>query len=590
MVVTSSRQHALDLYQAIRTYVAEPGHADLGVLVAFSGQLKDDAGLEFTEAQLNGFPESRLPEMFGYTKVDDPQAAARGQDEYRLLVAAEKYQTGFDQPLLCAMYVDKPLTGVTAVQTLSRLNRIHPLKAQDDVHILDFVNQATDIPTAFEDWFETTITEPSDPNLLYDKQRQVMDYGLLAASEMEAFIRVLATDDQRDGFRSALQNFVRAYSLIAQIVDWGDPDLERLYQYGRVLLIRLPGRPSASVDIGDADLSHFRLEATSAWTGRWRSSCSAALGIGPGRPGQPRGRRDLRCTGPRPQAFPARDPHHRPTGAPRHAGRLRHRRGDRSRREHAAVARHAAVAWLDPGSRARPGGLHRSAAEPGLGGAIAAQIAAVLADVHRVDIVHRDIKPANVMLVDGGLVKVLDFGIAILRGAGALPRLTQVDRTVGTPAYMSPEQGIGQVVTAASDVYSLGCLLCDLLTADPPFHGTADISLRARHLQSPAPSIRERRADVSADVDALVAAMLAKEPHVRPSAEAVYDALVPLSSQADDTAGDEDRDPTRPFRRPLLSPPPRRRQLGRSCRWLARSTAVNSTLPNIFGAPNVGNV
>jgi type I restriction enzyme, R subunit len=305
MVVTSSRQHALDLYQAIRRYITEPGPADLGVLVAFSGELKDDAGLEFTEAQLNGFSEGRLPEMFGYTKADDPQAVARGQDEYRLLVAAEKYQTGFDQPLLCAMYVDKPLTGVTAVQTLSRLNRIHPLKSQDDVHILDFVNQATDIQAAFEDWFETTITEPSDPNLLYCKQREVMDYGLLAASEMEAFIRVLATaapgrmpdaaerklhaqlheylkpaldrfaaldtDDERDGFRSALQDFVRAYSLVAQIVDWGDPDLERLYQYGRVLLIRLPGRPSVSVDIGDADLSHFRLE----FTGRHNVSLSA---------------------------------------------------------------------------------------------------------------------------------------------------------------------------------------------------------------------------------------------------------------------------------------------------------------------------
>ena len=111
MVVTGSRQHALDLYQVIRSYVAEPGLADLGLLVAFSGQLKDDAGLEFTEAQLNGFPEGRLPEMFGYTKADDPQAAARGQDEYRLLVAAEKYQTGFDQPLLCAMYVESRSPG-----------------------------------------------------------------------------------------------------------------------------------------------------------------------------------------------------------------------------------------------------------------------------------------------------------------------------------------------------------------------------------------------------------------------------------------------------------------------------------------------
>ncbi|WP_432931967.1 type I restriction endonuclease subunit R [Microbispora sp. CA-135349] len=305
MVVTSSRQHALDLYQAIRSYVALRGYTDCGTLVAFSGQLKDDAGLEFTEAQLNGFPDGQLPDRFAYTKADDSQAVARNQDEYRLLVVAEKYQTGFDQPLLCAMYVDKPLTGVAAVQTLSRLNRIHPLKSQDDVHVLDFANQAADIQAAFENWFETTITEPSDPNLLYTKQREVMEYGLLVASEMEAFIRVLAaagpgrmpdaaerklhaelheylkpaldrfdaleTDDEREGFRGALQDYVRAYSLIAQIVDWGDRDLERLYQYGRILLIRLPGRPSTSIDIGDADLSHFRLE----FTGRHNVSLTA---------------------------------------------------------------------------------------------------------------------------------------------------------------------------------------------------------------------------------------------------------------------------------------------------------------------------
>ncbi|MFF2541679.1 type I restriction endonuclease subunit R [Kitasatospora sp. NPDC058063] len=305
MVVTTSRQHALDLYQAIRSYVTLRGFTDCGTLVAFSGQLKDEAGLEFTEAQLNGFPEGQLPDRFAYTKADDPQAVARNQDEYRLLVVAEKYQTGFDQPLLCAMYVDKPLTGVAAVQTLSRLNRIHPMKTQDDVHILDFVNEAADIQAAFEPWFETTITEPTDPNLLYTKQREVMDYELLVASEMESFIRVLAaagpgrmpdsaerklhaelheylkpaierfegleTDDEREGFRGKLQDYVRAYSLIAQIVDWGDRDLERLYQYGRILLIRLPGRPSTSVDIGDADLSHFRLE----FTGRHNVSLSA---------------------------------------------------------------------------------------------------------------------------------------------------------------------------------------------------------------------------------------------------------------------------------------------------------------------------
>ena len=237
--------------------------------------------------------------------VRDLRISFRG-DQYKVMIVANKFQTGFDQPLLCAMYVDKPLTGVAAVQTLSRLNRAHPLKSQDDVHILDFVNEASDIQAAFEPWFETTITEPSDPNLLYTKQREVMGYGLLAASEMEAFIRVLATagpgrmpdaaerklhaelheylkpaldrfsaletDDEREGFRGALQGYTRAYSLIAQIVDWGDKDLERLYQYGRLLLIRLPGRPSTSVDIGDADLSHFRLE----FTGQHNVSLSGA--------------------------------------------------------------------------------------------------------------------------------------------------------------------------------------------------------------------------------------------------------------------------------------------------------------------------
>ncbi|HEY5858042.1 MAG TPA: serine/threonine-protein kinase [Aldersonia sp.] len=187
--------------------------------------------------------------------------------------------------------------------------------------------------------------------------------------------------------------------------------------------------------------------------------------------------------------------------------------------------------------------------------AIGAQIAAVLADVHRVDIVHRDIKPANVMIADGGLVKVLDFGIAILRGAGALPRLTQVDKTVGTPAYMSPEQCLGQAVTSASDIYSLGCLLCELLTGDVPFHGTTDMPLRAHHLQSNAPLVSARRASIPLDVDGLVASMLAKDPRGRPHADAVYDALVALAAAPTGTPeGDENRDPTRPFRRPLLAP------------------------------------
>ncbi len=200
--------------------------------------------------------------------------------------------------------------------------------------------------------------------------------------------------------------------------------------------------------------------------------------------------------------------------------------------------------------------------------AIAAQIAAVLADVHRVDIVHRDIKPGNAMITDGGLVKVLDFGIAILRGAGALPRLTQVDRTVGTPAYMSPEQCLGHVVTSASDIYSLGCLLLELLTGDGPFSATTDTPLRSHHLNTPAPSARVRRVDVPPALDTLVLSMLAKDPGARPTAETVYEALLPLTATESgpykpETAGTaakmasprggENRDPTRPFRWPLLA-------------------------------------
>ena len=190
--------------------------------------------------------------------------------------------------------------------------------------------------------------------------------------------------------------------------------------------------------------------------------------------------------------------------------------------------------------------------------AITAQVAAVLADVHRVDIVHRDIKAANIMVTDGGLVKVLDFGIAILRGSGALPRLTQVDRTVGTPAYMPPEQWAGQLVTPASDVYSLGCLLFELLTGDVPFHGSPRVPLRVAHQESPVPSVAAARPTVPPEVDALVAAMLAKDPAARPGAQAVYRALLPVAAGIVPVAdgplpgGDQRRSPLLPFRQPLL--------------------------------------
>jgi type I restriction enzyme R subunit len=298
MVVTPLRADAVRLYQAIRTYADERGFTDCGALVAFSGALRlEDDGPEYTEAKLNGFSERELPAKFDYTRADDKRAETIGKQEYRILVVAEKYQTGFDQPLLTTMYVAKPLADVAAVQTLSRLNRTHPRKTQDDLFVMDFSNKAGDIQEYFQPFYETTITEPTDPNLLYDKQREVMAYRLLVDSEMRNFhdaysaaeaaasgeddlikahgklyrwvqpavdrFAALADSepDKAEAFRSALRDFVRAYAFLAQVVGYNDDELELLYQYGRFLLNRLPrlGQDPA-VDIGEIEPSHLKME------------------------------------------------------------------------------------------------------------------------------------------------------------------------------------------------------------------------------------------------------------------------------------------------------------------------------------------
>ncbi len=182
--------------------------------------------------------------------------------------------------------------------------------------------------------------------------------------------------------------------------------------------------------------------------------------------------------------------------------------------------------------------------------ATAAQVAATLVDVHRVDVVHRDIKPSNLMVSFGGLVKVLDFGVAILQGASTLPRLTQIGVTVGSPPYMPPEQVLGNPVGPASDVYALGCVIHEMVTGRVPFVETPHRSYRDHHINTPAPAMRAARPDVPANLDDLVAAMLAKLPGDRPNADAVYDALLPLARSGPFHLSD-DRDPRRPFLRPL---------------------------------------
>ncbi|MFE1248796.1 type I restriction endonuclease subunit R [Streptomyces sp. NPDC058766] len=309
MVVTASRQSAVQMARAIKSYIKDRDYdtkyPDLGVLVAFSGSLTVD-GKETTEPKENGgLSESALPKAFAYTRADDKavRAGGAGQREYKILVVAEKYQTGFDQPLLTTMYVNKSLTGISAVQTLSRLNRTAERKTQADLAVLDFVNDAEDIQESFRPYFEEANTLPSDPNLLYTAQSRVMQAAILSGQEMDEFAAayfaakekaagsqstweklhaelyrllspavarftpLLESEDEDDqetaeGFRSDLNDYVRKYGFLAQIVPYRDAELERLHLYGRYLLNRLPRRADAGVDIGEIDLSHMRVEKT----------------------------------------------------------------------------------------------------------------------------------------------------------------------------------------------------------------------------------------------------------------------------------------------------------------------------------------
>ncbi|MEH1017139.1 type I restriction endonuclease [Micromonospora sp. CPCC 206060] len=300
MVVTGSREAAVRLHSAIQNYVEMQKYVGCSALVAFSGDLEID-GVEVTEPRINGFSEGELPERFGYTAADDRHAgtpAAKQDTEYRILVVAEKYQTGFDQPLLTTMYVDKLLKGVAAVQTLSRLNRTHPRKAQGDIFVLDFVNEAGDIAEQFKPFYETAAAAPTDPNLLYTAQNAVMGHAILVNSEMQAYAEALLAAEQKatsetalqrahaalyrftdpardryvalaaedpeaaDAFRSALRDYTRMYAFLSQVVPYHDDELERLYLYGRALLNRLPRRQDPSMDIGEVELTHLRISKT----------------------------------------------------------------------------------------------------------------------------------------------------------------------------------------------------------------------------------------------------------------------------------------------------------------------------------------
>ncbi len=272
MVVCRSRLSAVRFKRAIDAYAREHGYGDVETLVAFSGTVSD-GGVVHTEPNMNGFPESQTAGRFA-------------SDDYRILVVAEKFQTGFDQPLLHTMFVDKKLEGVNAVQTLSRLNRIHPEK--EDTFVLDFVNEAEQIQRGFAPYYGASVAVPTDPNELYDAWREVDRFGVVRPEDVEAFARAyfaapdnvtqaklyalldavrdrftdLDEADQEE-FRTWLKRFVSRYGFISQVLPMADTTMEKRYAYCRLVELRLPSEPSGSMDLGDqVQMTHLRVTRT----------------------------------------------------------------------------------------------------------------------------------------------------------------------------------------------------------------------------------------------------------------------------------------------------------------------------------------
>jgi type I restriction enzyme R subunit len=282
MVVTSSRLHAVRYKQAFDKYITEKNYTDIKTLVAFSGTVVDPdvKNVEYTEVGMNGGIKAKeLPEKFS-------------SEEYQVLIVAEKYQTGFDQPLLHTMFVDKRLSGIQAVQTLSRLNRTHP--AKEDTFVLDFVNDPQEILDSFQPYYEQTlIGEQAEAKQLYELQARLDAQQVYYKAEVEEFCRVFykpkasqtqldhakmnacldpavkrfgeLEDDTREEFRKVLVAYRSLYAFLAQVIPFTDSDLEKLYSYVRFLITKLPRRDTGPIYNLDDEvaLKYYRLQKIS---------------------------------------------------------------------------------------------------------------------------------------------------------------------------------------------------------------------------------------------------------------------------------------------------------------------------------------
>ena len=279
MVITGGIERAIEYFHAFTDYLAER-KSPYAAIVAFSGE-HQFAGKQVTEATLNGFPASQIPE-----KVR--------KDPYRFLIVADKFQTGYDEPLLHTMYVDKPLSGIKAVQTLSRLNRAHPQK--HDTFVLDFFNDSETIRKSFEPYYRTTVlSDETDPNKLHDLKADLDGYQVYAQAHIDDLVRLYLDGADRDtldpildacaavynadlgedgqvDFKGKAKAFVRTYGFLASILPYSNAEWEKLSIFLNFLIPKLPAPR-------EEDLSRGILEAIDMDSYRVELQTSLAIGL-----------------------------------------------------------------------------------------------------------------------------------------------------------------------------------------------------------------------------------------------------------------------------------------------------------------------
>jgi type I restriction enzyme R subunit len=274
MVVTSGIERAIQYYHAIQMYLAEI-KSPYRAIVAFSGE-HEYGGAKVTEASLNGFSSNQIAE-----KIQE--------DPYRFLVCADKFQTGYDEPLMHTMYVDKQLSGIKAVQTLSRLNRAHPQK--HDVFVLDFMNEVDTIEAAFSDYYRTTIlAKETNPNKLHDLKADLDGYEVYSQADIDHLVELYLDGADRDrldpildgsvasyrqnldedgqvDFKGKAKAFLRIYGFLSQVLPYSSAEWEKLSIYLAFLVPKLPAPVEEDLSKGilDAiDMDTFRVEKRSA--------------------------------------------------------------------------------------------------------------------------------------------------------------------------------------------------------------------------------------------------------------------------------------------------------------------------------------